>query len=102
MIDNTLEGGNCPICDSYFSNSMRLSNHYYKCLIEFNKRHTCVICNRKRYERYMKPILTSSWACKDEYYFQHCCDNEEIRIAENILKDLKKLKHIKLQHIVGR
>ena len=81
---------------------MKLYNHELECKNKFYKRHTCIICNRKRYERYMKPVLYSSWVCTDEYYLQFCCDNKEIKIAENIKKDLEKLKHIKLQHIVGK
>ncbi len=69
---------------------------------DFTRRHTCIICNRKRYERYMKPVLHSSWACKDEYHFQVCCDNKEIRIAEKIIEDIKRFKHINIRHIVGK
>lgn len=69
---------------------------------DFYKRHTCIICKRKRYERYMKPILFSSWVCKDEYYLQVCSDTEEIRIAERIREDLKKMRFIKVQHIIGK
>ena len=68
----------------------------------FYKRHTCIICKRKRYEIYMKSVLSSSWVCKDEYHFQVCSDNEELRIAERIREDLKKMKFIKIQHIVGK
>ncbi|WP_321777786.1 hypothetical protein [Sulfurimonas sp.] len=68
----------------------------------FYKRHTCIICKRKRYEYYMKSVLKSSWACKDKYHFQYCCDNKEIEIAENIRQELKKLKFIKIQHIIGK
>ena len=97
-----LDGGDCSICGKYFSNSMRLSNHENKCFQSFTKRHTCIICNRKRYERYMKPVLQSSWACKDEYHFQVCCDNNEILVSERIIKDLKKFKYINMRHIVGK
>jgi len=75
-------------------NSLNESNFY--------KRHTCIICKRKRYEHNMKQVLFNSWACKDKYHFQVCCDNSEIRIAEKIREDLKKLKHIKIQHITGK
>ena len=102
MNHNILSGGNCSICGVYFSNSMRLSNHEYKCQADFYKRHTCIICKRKRYERNMKKVLMSSWACKDEYHFQVCCDNKDIKIAEHIKEELKKLKHLKIQHIVGK
>ena len=68
----------------------------------FYKRHTCIICGRKRYEFHMKKVLVSSWVCTDKYHFQVCSDNEEIRVAEKISEDLKKLKHIKIQHILGK
>ena len=66
------------------------------------KRHTCIICGRKRYEHYMKPVLSSSWACKDKYYFQYCCEHEEIKQAQEIIDMLKKFKHIKRLHIFGK
>jgi hypothetical protein len=65
------------------------------------KRHTCIICKRKRYELYMKQVLFSSWACKDKYYFQVCSSHSEIRLAEKIREDLKKLKIINIKHIVS-
>ena len=67
-----------------------------------HNRHTCIICKRKRNEIFMKKVLSSSWVCTDAYYFKVCSDNEEIRIAEKIRDDLKKLKFIKIQHIVGK
>jgi hypothetical protein len=71
-------------------------------LIDFYNRHTCIICKRKRYERYMKRVLINSWVCTDKYHLQYCCDNKEIRIAEKIKEELKKLNHIKIQHIIGK
>lgn len=71
----------------------------YKLDDNFYKRHTCIICKRKRYERNMTKVLVDSWACKDTYYFKYCCDNEEIRIAENMLIDFKKFKHVKIKHL---
>ncbi len=69
---------------------------------DFYKRHTCVICGRKRYERNMRKILNSSWVCTDKYHLEVCCDNKEIRIAEKIREQLKELKHINIRHIVGK
>jgi hypothetical protein len=63
------------------------------------KRHTCIICGRKRYESKMKPVLTSSWVCCTDKY--NCCDDIEIVSAENILSDLKKLRKINIKHIIG-
>ena len=72
-------------------------------MITFNKdmykRHTCVICGRKRYEYFMKSVLRNSWACKDKYHLQVCCDNEEIRIAEKIIEQISNFKFIKKNHI---
>jgi len=102
MNNNTLLGGDCQFCGKYFSNSLKLYNHEIECFQKFTKRHTCIICNRKRYERYMKKVLVSSWVCTDEYHFQFCSDNEEIKIATHIQLELKKLKHIKIQHILGK
>jgi len=67
------------------------------------RRHTCIICGKKRYEYKMKPILSSSWVCCTKQL--RCCDDEEIKIATKILKNLeqlKKLKKIKLIHIIGK
>jgi hypothetical protein len=47
----------------------------------------------------MKNVLCNSWACKDEYHFQVCCDNEEIRIAEKIIEQISNFKFINKNHI---
>ena len=71
------------------------------------KRHTCIICKRKRNEFYMKKVLINSWACNDTYSsyrgfnFSPCCDNKEIRIAENIIGELKEFKYLNVRHISG-
>ena len=61
-------------------------------------RHTCVICKKKRYERYMTKVLVSSWACKDGSFFGNCCDHNEIIKGQEILDALSKFKKIKLKH----
>lgn len=63
------------------------------------KRHTCIICKRKRYEMYMKNVFYNSWACKDKYFFQYCCDNKEIHEAKIIIDKLKTFKYISLSHL---
>lgn len=63
------------------------------------KRHTCIICKRKRNETNMKKVFHSSWACTDKYYFQYCCDNKEIYEAIAIIKKLKTFKFINLKHL---
>jgi len=66
------------------------------------KRHTCIICKRKRYEIFMKEILVSSWVCTDEYKHKFCSDNEEIKIAVEFKKKFDKFKYINVRHLVGR
>jgi hypothetical protein len=65
-------------------------------------RHVCIICGRKRYEHSMKKVLGNSWVCTDKYHFQFCCDHEDIRIAEKISNDLKKLKILTSRYIIKR
>lgn len=98
----TLSGGNCIYCGVKFSNSLRLSNHEAKCFIEFNKRHTCIICKRKRYERNMKNVFGSSWACTDKYYFQTCYVHNDIYLAKKIIEDIKKLTVLSYAHIKNK
>jgi len=68
------------------------------------KRHTCIICGQKRNEFYMTNVFANSWACeivnRNKFIFP-CTDNKEIRIAKQIILDLKKLKKINIRHIVG-
>ena len=68
------------------------------------KRHTCIICGRKRNEHYMINVFANSWACeKNDFKFilPPCYVDSEIRIAKQIILDLKKLKKINIRHIVG-
>lgn len=62
------------------------------------KRHTCIICGRKRYERNMKNVFLNSWACHDIYSYKPCSGHPEIVKAIKILETLKNFKHIKLRH----
>ena len=69
------------------------------------KRHTCIICGKKRYEHNMENVFKSSWACtKNDFQFilSSCVDNKEINVAKRIIEDFKKLKLIKTQHVTGR
>lgn len=64
------------------------------------KRHTCIICKRKRYEHNMKKVLINSWACIDKYYFQYCIDNKEIIETQKFINLLKTFKFIKKTHLL--
>ena len=44
------------------------------------KRHTCVICKKKRIEIKMSKVFLHSWACN-----YNCVNNKEIIEAEQIL-----------------
>ena len=63
------------------------------------KRHTCIICKRKRNEIYMKNVFKSSWACKDSYHFSVCSDHTDIRVIIKIFDLLKTLKHLNVKHL---
>jgi len=63
------------------------------------KRHTCIICKRKRNEMYMENVFYNSWACKDKYNFKYCYCNKEIDEAKIIIDKLKTFKHISLKHL---
>ena len=67
------------------------------------KRHTCIICGRKRYELYMKKVLVSSWACTDGiYHFSNpCAYHQEILEAQEIIEKISSFKYITIKHLVG-
>jgi hypothetical protein len=64
------------------------------------RRHTCIICKKKRYESKMKKVLVNSWACRylERNMNSYCYEHKEIKIGEKILEDLKKFKIIKIKH----
>ena len=72
--------------------------------MENEQRHSCIVCGKKRYQRYMKKVLHSSWACSSGYWFQtsYCYEHPEILKAENILNEIKDFKFIKKQHLFGK
>lgn len=61
------------------------------------KRHTCIICGKKRYSRFMKMVLVSSWVCNDSKCLQH----HDIKLSEKIRSDIQKLKKVNIKHIIG-
>jgi len=66
------------------------------------KRHTCIICGKKRIELKMKNVFGSCWVCTtNDFMFvtETCSDSKEILIALRIIEDTKKLKNINLKHI---
>lgn len=67
------------------------------------KRHTCIICGKKRYEKNMKNVFKSSWACtKNDFDFilDICANDKEIILAQKIIEDLKNLKKIHIQSLL--
>lgn len=69
-----------------------------------NKRHTCVICGKKRNEHRMKNIFGNAWVCgvNDSYFSRiTCADHSDIFLSIKILNDLKKLKKIRITHIAA-
>jgi len=68
------------------------------------KRHTCIICGRKRYQVFMKNVFSNSWACEksdSKFYFTPCYCHSDIILAQKILLDLKKLKILTNKHLLG-
>ena len=61
------------------------------------KRHTCIICKKKRYENRMTKVLTTSWACNDK-----CIDHKDIEIAIKIKILYRQLKVLNRQHIFAK
>ena len=65
------------------------------------KRHTCIICGRKRYERSMKKVFLHSWACSDKHSFnRYCYEDEDIKLAIKILDDISKIKNPVIKNII--
>ncbi len=58
------------------------------------KRHTCVICKKKRIEIKMSKVFLQSWACNYK-----CVENREIIEAEQILFMISKWKKLSLKHL---
>jgi len=62
------------------------------------KRHTCIICKKKRYEDKMSKIFEiGGWACKDK-----CEEHKDIEIGINIIMLHKKLKKINYRYLFGK
>lgn len=61
------------------------------------KRHTCVICGKKRYEDRMKKVFIQSWAC-----ISSCYGHNDVIIGEKMLSLEKELKVLKRNKIWGR
>ncbi len=61
------------------------------------KRHTCVICKKKRYEDRMKKVFISSWVCLNT-----CENNEDIKTGKKIKELISQLKKINIKHLTGR
>lgn len=69
-----------------------------------NKRHTCIICGKKRFEYRMSNVFGNSWACRvnDSHFISFTCvDHSDISYSRRILSDLKKLQCINIKHLVA-
>jgi len=75
--------------DDFFNDNNNLKRS------DFETRHTCIICGRKRYKSSMKRVLNKSWACSDnKYNFRaYCYEHSDIKLAERILEDISKIKN---------
>ena len=60
------------------------------------KRHTCIICKRKRNESYMVNVFSSSWACEKSKYFGNCYCHSDIYIMKKIILLNSELKILNL------
>jgi len=68
------------------------------------KRHTCVICGKKRNEYRMKNVFGNSWACtvNDSRFIRTVCsDHSDFSYVNRIFRDLKKLQCINIKHIAA-
>lgn len=67
------------------------------------KRHTCIICKKKRNQSKMNKVFKNSWACKDPlYYFSSmpsCSEHTDIVKVKKIIEDLEKLEILTINHI---
>lgn len=63
------------------------------------KRHTCIICKRKRYFDRMERAFLNSYVCSDNLV---CRENEEIKIAKEIIGLSNKLKKVNKVHLFGK
>ncbi len=66
------------------------------------KRHTCIICGRKRYEKSMRKIFLNSWACSDTKFNIHsyCYEHPDIKLAKKILEDISKIEIYTIKNII--
>lgn len=70
-----------------------------------HKRHTCIICGRKKYEYKMENVFNNSWVCTSrnfDFSSYLCCEHPDILIAKKILNDFKKLKKIRVRHLFNK
>jgi len=59
------------------------------------KRHTCIICNKYRYEKFMTQPLPISWVCNNG----KCNKDKELIKLVKCFKTLEDLKSISPAHI---
>ena len=55
------------------------------------KRHTCIICGKKRYERVMRNVFQQSWTCS----LEKCLFHADVLTVKKILLLSKELSVIK-------
>ena len=68
------------------------------------KRHTCIICKKKRYEENMKNVFLNSWACSVNIYMSYldymCYEHNDIRLVKKILELKSQLKVVSLNNYI--
>ena len=68
------------------------------------KRHTCIICKKKRYEVYMTNVFGNSWACSSNVWYRYtgylCVDHPDIRFVQTILTMKDRLEVLSLKNFV--
>lgn len=62
------------------------------------KRHTCVICKKKRYTGFMKKAFSHSWVCANGI----CENHKDIVAIKKIIKLYRDLEKVTKVHIFGK
>ena len=63
-------------------------------------RHTCIICKRKREEKFMQNVFGASWACCFIYHWVGgtCENHPDIERIKHIQSEIKKLEKVRFNN----
>ena len=64
--------------------------------MKYEKRHTCIICKRKRNESRMINVFSNSWACEKYKHLGNCYCHSDIYIMKKIISLESELKILNL------